>query len=243
MDIADTWAVRYYEWSLQQAREEFEAGFPLLALVQGRIAFAMIEYANLLDARDRMQLATALVKRLNTRALAIEGKSLNSAESNLLEDFLNRDKRADPRGPSGVPLFASKKQQHLTEKIDSGVVSRGDRTAVRKLVTRELGSVIGSSVSKPSGAVKYEIPTPGWRMKTTIDYGGSHGQITYAHVIVPSDGRPLFPPIHLCGWLGIAGQTSWDLYTSEQEEEVAAGIVRVVSWFAARWDALTRNLQ
>lgn len=79
-------------------------------------------------------------------------------------------------------------------------------------------------------------------MKTTIDYGGSRGQITYSHVLVPSDGRPLFPPIHVCGWLGIAGQTSWDLYTSGQEEQVAAGIVGVVSWFTERWHDLVLNL-
>ena len=83
MDIADAWAVRYYEWSLQQAEQEFKEGFPLLSLVRGRIGFATVEYAKSLDSHDRIQLATALVKRLNTRALAIKGESLDVAESRL----------------------------------------------------------------------------------------------------------------------------------------------------------------
>jgi hypothetical protein len=243
MELADLWAIRYYEWSLQQAQDEFRSGFPLLSHVLGCSAFKVIEYAGTLDALRREKIPAALVKRFNARAMALLGDTLSPVELKLVNGYLSHDKKVDAQGTVlGMFPYASEKQRIFNERIDSGVARRGKRQIIRKMVTEQLAETLGSPISDSSGTVKYENNANGWRLRTIVDYGGSYGQISYGHVLIPEGLGPLFPPIHLCGWMGLAGETRWDLYTSGQEGEVAASIVQLVSWFVERWVPLTDSL-
>jgi len=58
------------------------------------------------------------------------------------------------------------------------------------------------------------------------------------HVCIREGAAPQQLPIHICGWLGLAGQTSWDLYTSDDETEVANGITTLVSSFLLQWNLI-----
>lgn len=227
MELTDRWAVRYYEWSCEHSEDEFRSGFPLLSTVLGASAWKLIEYAETLSALERSRLPSALVKRFNARALALIGHAIDPQETKLIDEYLN---------------FSSEKRRVFYEQIDYGYAKRGNKRVIRKMVTKQLGNVIGEALLDPSGTVKYEMKANGWRLRTLIDYGGSYGQITYGHALIPDGLNPLFPTISLTRWMGVGGDTTWDAFTAGQEEEVAASIARLVSWFVERWIPLVDSL-
>ena len=240
--FSDLWAVRYYEWSRRRTEEEFRMGFRLLSLVLGRIAFQLIEYAATLDDARRKQLQVALPKRFHGRALSILGEKIDPGEADLIDGFLNHDKVLEPSGVRAMRPYASVREQEIISRIDSGDTYRGNRELIKKRVLDGLRSTLGLPERNASGIVRYAIIASDWRLWTTMDFGGSYGQITYAHVCTREGAAPQQPPIHICGWLGLAGQTSWDLYTSGDEAEVATGITTLVNWFLAQWNDLIRTL-
>jgi hypothetical protein len=244
MELTDRWAVLYYEWSLDQADEEFLREFPLLSLVHGRSTFQLIEHARSLSTPERRRLAVALVKRFNERAMSLKGEVLNAEEQRLINGYLDHNIRLTEAGKRRLLPFASDGERRISELLHSGTAQKGKPSLVRKAVSKQLKQDLGSPTSKPSGTQGYVMEIPGWRLRTTIDYGGSHGQITYAHTITPLEEirRPLQPPIHLCGCMGVSGQTSWDLYTLDDTDQVANSICTVISWFAEQWRALAASL-
>jgi len=216
----ERWSAHYYRWSVKRTIEEFENDFPYLSRVLWRNSFKLIEYARSLEPARRLRLAHALAKRFNPLALGIVGEVIEREEQGLIEQFLE---------------YRSAKEIFVTEQIESGRAQKGSRHSVKKMVGPILTEILGIPLIVPSGVCKYESQISGCRVRTTIDYGGSYGQITYAHSIIPGGRQPLQPPIHICGWMGIAGQTSWDLYTLEQEAEAADGLVAVISQFVKNW--------
>lgn len=244
MELADRWAILYYAWSLDRADEEFRTEFPLLSLVHGRNTLKLIEYARSLAVNERRTLAIALVKRFNERAMRLKGDLLIEEERSLIEGYLNYDVRLTEAGKRRLLPFASDAERHINELLRSGSAQKGRPSLVRKSVSKQLRQKLGSPTSSRSGTQSYVAEIPGWRLRTMIDYGGSYGQITYAHTITPTAGsrRPLQPPIHLCGCMGAAGQTSWDLYTLDDTDQVANSICTVISWFVKEWRTLTDSL-
>jgi hypothetical protein len=245
MELTDRWAMHYYEWSVGQAEQEFCAGFPLLSLVQGSSAFKLIECAGSLNSDERRKLAVALVKRFNERAMNLKGHIINVEERSLIERYLDYNIRITEAGKRRMLPFASEAERRISDEIHSGRAQKGRASLVRKVLSERIEQKLGPPAAKPSGAQNYAVEIPGWRLRTTIDYGGSYGQITYAHTIASTAGSPtrLQPPIHLCGCMGVAGRTSWDLYTVQDTESVASSIYSVVCWFVDRWLDLTEHLK
>ncbi len=244
MELIDRWAILYYEWSLNRATDEFLGEFPLLSLVRGRSAFQLIEYAKSLGIHERRGLAVALVKRFNERAMGLKGQIINAEEQSLTQGYLDYNIRITEAGKRRMLPFASEAERRISDEIHSGRAQRGRASLVRRALSERLKQKLGAPTSKPSGTQSYAVEAPGWRLRTAIDYGGSYGQITYAHTITPTAVRrsPLQPPIHLCGCTGVAGQTSWDLYTLDDTDEVADSICTVISWFVNEWRTLTDSL-
>ncbi len=245
MELTDRWAILYYEWSLGQAEQEFCTNFPLLSLVQGRSTFKLIEYAGSLKSDERRKLATALVKRFNERAMSLKGDVISGEEQSLIRGYLDYNIRITEAGKRRMLPFASEAERRISDEIHSGSAQKGRASLVRKVLSERFRQKLGPPTSKPSGTQSYMTEIADWRLRTTIDYGGGYGQITYAHTIAPIAGspRPLQPPIHLCGCMGVSGQTTWDLYTAEDTEKVGNSIYTVACWFVDRWQKLTDHLK
>jgi hypothetical protein len=204
----------------------------------------LIEYARSLSTDERQRLAIALVKRFNERAMGLKGDFLSQDEQSLIQEYLDYDVRLTEAGKRRLLPFASDAERRISELLQSGNAQKGKPSLIRSGVSKQLGQMLGPPTSKPSGTQSFVVEAPGWRLRTTIDYGGSHGQITYAHTITSTAAsrRPLQPPIHLCGCMGVAGQTSWDLYTLDETDEIANSICTVISWFVKEWRTLTGSL-
>jgi hypothetical protein len=141
-------------------------------------------------------------------------------------------------GEMAMLPFASEREKSIRNELDSNSKRKPDRKAVKKLVTQSLSISLGSpTVNK--GGIEYETSTPHCKVRTNIDFGHTWGaMISYSHVILPNENLPLQPPVHICGWMGLAGQTAWDLYTADETRDVADNIVTLVTWFLGRWQEL-----
>lgn len=144
MELADRWAIRYYEWSCKQAEEESRSDFPLLSHVLGTSAWRLIEYWGTLNSPARERLPRALVKRFNARALSLIGDTIDAQEIKLIDGYLNYDKVLDSNGAArGMRAYASEKERIFNEQIDTGIAKRGNRRLIREMATKRLGGAAG----------------------------------------------------------------------------------------------------
>ena len=90
--VADEFAVRYYRWALADARREVEENFPLLRTVKAALPMRAVAYLESLAGDERLQAATALVKRNHRRAVALTGDVWGADE-----DRIDREYRAAAR--------------------------------------------------------------------------------------------------------------------------------------------------
>lgn len=239
MDLSDRFAIRYYEWSLQRAKEELQSGFPLLSGVRNTHAFKLIDLAEKLTPGDRENLLVGLVKRFHVRAAQLGSFEITPHEKELIDLYMNQGHVKQTNGRMAMLPFASAREKNIREELDANSKMKPDRKAVKKLVAQNLTGSLGSPTVNKGGVVEYETNAPHWRVRTDIDFGHTwEAMISYSHVILRDGSLSLQPPMHICGWMGLAGQTSWDLYTVEDTAEVADSIVTLITWFLGRWQEL-----
>jgi hypothetical protein len=239
MDFTDQFAVRYYEWSLERVGEELRDRFPLLSKVRNPHSFKLLELVQRLSPAEQEHLLVALVKRFHVRAGDLGKFVISPAEQELIDLYLNTGYVKQSNGKIAMLPFASERERRIREELDLNAAKRPDRKAIKKLVTRNLTNGLGAPTRNRGGTVEFESSIPNWTITTDIDFAHTWGpMISYSHVIIPEGDLPLQPSIHICGWMGLAGQTTWDLYTADDTEEVADSIVMLISWFLGRWREL-----
>ena len=237
--IADRFAFQYYEWSLERSKEECRSGFPLLSLVKGTHAFTFLEIAQTLAPNVREQFCVALVKRFHPRAGALGHFTMTCEEQELVDIYLNHRYESDASGGVAMRPFGSQRERALTERWESQAAKKPKRSVIKKLVGRALQGYGTSQSSGGSGELIYRTIGQGWSVDTHIDFGNTWGpMVSYAHVLIPDGQAPIIPDVHICGWMGIAGQTQWDLFTDEEVGEVADGVATLVKWFSGCWQDL-----
>jgi hypothetical protein len=239
MHIADHFALHYYRWSLERAKEECRSGFPLLSLVKGTHAFTVLEVVQTLSPEAKEQFSVALVKRFHPRAAALGAFHMSPEEHRLVDLYLNHGYKTNARGETCMLPFASERERAVKEGWESGDSQKPRRTAVKRLVARALQSCGYEGNNTRAGELIYQNAASGWIMQTHIDFGHTwKPMISYAHVLIPPGQQPLVPDVHICGWMGIAGQTQWDLFTDQETEEVAQNIATLIRWFGGCWQDL-----
>jgi hypothetical protein len=87
--LSDEFAIRYYRWSLDDARRELRENFPLLRAVKSSLVIRAIAYLESLADRDRLCGATTLVKRSHRRAVELAGDSWGAEDEAIDRDYRN----------------------------------------------------------------------------------------------------------------------------------------------------------
>jgi len=233
--MVDHFAQKYYHWSLDQALKECESGFPMLSNVQGTHVFRFFEFVETLNLEDQKTLAVALVKRFHVRAGQLGLFSISESEKRLLRAFEMHGYTTNEFGKVAMLPFASERERRTKSLLESDKNIRPDRKAVKKIVKQRLS---GSDYEMNTNAAGITLGAHAseWTLRTVIDFGHTWGPtISYGHSLQHSSGLILQPEIHICGWMGIAGMTQWDLYTKDETDVVAEGIIKLINWFLIRW--------
>lgn len=236
--MIDQFTQLYYQWSLDQAVKESDSGFPMLSGVRSSHIFKFFEFAETLNREDQKTLSVALVKRFHVRAGQLGLFSISESEKRLLQAFEMQGYTTNESGKLAMLPFASEREHRTKSLLESDKNIRPDRKAVKKIVKQRFK---GSDyvMTTEDGEIRLQAHAGEWTLRTVIDFGHTWGPtISYGHSLQHSSGLILQPEIHICGWMGIAGMTQWDLYTKDETETVAESIINLIDWFLMRWSEL-----
>jgi len=122
--LSDEFAIRYYRWSLDDARRELRENFPLLRTVKSSLVIRAIAYLESLADRDRLCGATALVKRSHRRAVELAGDSWGAEDEAIDRDYRNAGRIPRPDEADKLKLdrgqFLSAVKAELTPVLGTG---------------------------------------------------------------------------------------------------------------------------
>jgi hypothetical protein len=200
--------VRYYRWAFDEAIRDTREGFPRLRLVTGAVAVKNYRYLSDLGEQQRETLARAMVKRFHPRAVELTGEGLAPVEHRALaEKDATLWGMEDPPRPTG---------------------SRRARAAPLRRKIRGASQRIGKTLEESRSGERFELQVSGWTVRTVVNYSSKP---SYIQFVVGGDGQVLRDGIAVLSWLGVAGQSVWDLAESGDEADTAAAMIRAATYF------------
>ena len=78
-DLQRDFNVRYYHWALQDFRREIQHDFPFLRGFKTGSAFEIVEMMSKMSSREKLLLASALVKRFHKDGVQAAGDRIAGA--------------------------------------------------------------------------------------------------------------------------------------------------------------------
>jgi hypothetical protein len=238
MDIQqakDEFAVRYYQWAMEDFWREIREGFPLLRRIKGSRVPRLLAIVESLQPEEQFRLAVALVKRVHPRALELLHAPLTTEEKVLVSRLLD------------LLVIPTPGEMEISRQITVGTISlKVSRKGFAALIKKELQPILGN-VTERCGPHEwlYTTPIENWIVYTFIDVGGRHHQLNYEHTIGLPD-TPLYTNlverVSLLRWLGITGQTMWDELTEPELPEAAKTLALLCSHFMQATPKLLEGL-
>lgn len=217
----DQFAVRYYRWALEDFRREVREGLPLLRTIKGSFAVRAVTYMDSFGG-DQLRLATALVKRAHPKALTLVGESPSPEEEALIAGYDN-----------GTRLRTREEDEYNAALLADAPRLKINRGRFLSVIKEQLAPVFGNE-GEPFSTKdewRYQTGIGEWTVQTYIDVGGSVHQLAYSHAIRAAEHRYLNENVSIFRWLGIGGQTSWNLLTDADTSAAALSISRVCAHF------------
>jgi hypothetical protein len=205
---ADWFEIRYYRWGLDQALRDSREGFPRLRLVNGAVATANYRYLAGLGDDEREALIRAMAKRFHPRAVELEGESMLQAEERLLD---RKDTAIWTMGNLSRPIGTR------------GARAGGIRKGIRAVSAR-----IGERLEESKSSERFEQRSAGWSVRTVVVYSSNP---SYIQFVLGANEKYLRDGISILSWLGVAGQSAWDLAFEGQEANTSASMVRAATYF------------
>jgi hypothetical protein len=231
--LSDEFAIRYYRWSLDDARRELRENFPLLRAVKSSLVIRAIAYLESLADRDRLCGATALVKRSHRRAVELAGDSWGAEDEAIDRDYRNAGRIPRPDEEWSRPA-----------RLDEADKLKLDRGQFLSAVKAEPTPVLGTGEPfSTKHEWRYATPLGPWTLETFIDVGATAHQLAYSHAIRAAAPRPLREGVSLCGWLGIGGgHTTWNQLTQVDAAAAAQSLARICAHFVQAVPTLVAGL-
>lgn len=229
----DEFAVRYYQWAMEDFRREMREGFPLLRKIKGSASLRLVTLMQSLGQDEQILLSSGLVKRFHRRATNLLKEPLTAQEDSLCQGYV----------ASIITPIPAKGE--IERRIRAGIARRVNRSRLAALCKKDLQPILGnpSDVWGPRECW-YETPIDGWNVCTNVHtYGGNFYQLNYHHRIHPSGSvYELENGISVLAWLGITSMTNWDLLTDQDMSQAARTLALVCSHFIQAVPSLLKGI-
>ena len=180
----------------------------LIRSVKGTSALRAETHLQRLSPIERVEVLEALTKRFHPRAMAITGDTLSARQTALLE------KKERAVREIRLPLEAAADSTQKTARMSS--------SRLRTLAKRELAP-LGELVPMTSRVSRYENRIGSWTVHTIVSIGSP---CYYLQYIRADAATSLQEGISVLAWLGVAGQTTWDLARAGDEKETIGSIAK-----------------
>lgn len=85
----DEFAVRYYQWAMEDFRSEMREGFPLLRQIKGSTSLRLVTLMESLGQDEQILLSSGLVKRFHRRATELLNEPWTAKEDRLCQGYVS----------------------------------------------------------------------------------------------------------------------------------------------------------
>ena len=186
-----------------------------------------LEYYRTRSAIDRVEMLTALVKRFHVPALEVANERLTPRELQLIANW-----NVAMRQPSSFEISRA-------TAISSTPRPKMKQRRFASLARKQLEPMLGKPEVGSKTTSRYRVSLDGWTISTWVNYGSPPYLL---HHIRFADGRSLRENISLLAWLGISGQTTWELAEDGDEPDVASAIGDICTHFLTAVPKLLADL-
>jgi len=218
-------AGRYHQWKFRDARRELDQDFPLLRTVRNPSVYRFLEMTEPMPKEERWQLMKALVKRFHNAGLAHVPETITPADQHLIKRYLEYDfGDIAPGVRAKLHFVRGRGQKHLRTQGENLNLATVDRTGIQRAIIARLKGICGETLGQYSGADAYFQKRIGsWTMRTEFGTRSRFRHIDYSHRLISPGGMIVAQGMSLLQWLGIAGETTWQLQgESEIQDAVDA---------------------
>lgn len=229
--LQDEFALRYYEWSLEQSNKELEEDFPHVRRVKSSLVFLFLEFIESRTRAELRELMTGGLKRFQQRAVELKGEKISAREQEIHQQFINYF--SEPvviHGTAMTSFRVSKRERQLREEELAGQLRfNQDKKKFRGELKRKFQSAALNPESEFRSGLSYCEQFGNWYLMTSLDVSGK-SQLEYSQRIacrrtIDTCLTDLLPGASLLSWCGIHPNTRYDLIKEDELEEVAASVL------------------
>lgn len=242
MELNKRFAVNYYQWAKAEFQREINHEYPLLSTLRCSASLKIYEFMLTLPVDDRRKLALALSKRGNQEAALLCDEPFSDYEKELLHAYSRHNVMEYPIIGSVYYCGPSKRAQEIEEAIKSKQLSaqhsnKTFRAAVLKRVSETLG---GTPSIDQFGIITHVAEANDWKIITSVALEGKF-PMRYTQFLTTSSG--LYQETSFLRWMGIMGDTLWDLVTTDVTEDAIEQLVALCARFLSEGPKLlTENV-
>jgi hypothetical protein len=225
--VREEFTLRRYRWALGDAKREVAEDFRMLRLEKSALSLAFVQFAQRLNAGDRLALLTGCIKRAYPRALELTRDVMTSREESLynLEAAHVQTGIAKGLWPFGLQERAKIGKKELRKFLRDNLAAGG------------LGEF--DSWQLPA-EWRYRVRIGNWIVETYFDTGGSFRQVGFSHAI--RGPKDILLMQRLVGGL-CAGSNEWDMITDSDLPRVADDLVVLARHFIDSMPQLLAGLE
>jgi hypothetical protein len=230
LPLQDEFALRYYEWSLEQAEKEIEEDFPQVRWVKSSLVFEFVEGRCRAEVRDLM---TGGIKRFQQRAAALRGERLTEKEQTIHRQFVDyfSEETVIQRKPM-TGFRVSRRERQLRDQEFAGTLKfHQNKKSLRGELKRQFQSAGFKAESEFSTGLNYCEQLGDWFLVTALDVSG-RSQLDFSHRVaarrtIDTCVTDLLSGTSLLSWCGIHRNTRYDLIREDELDNVAESILAV----------------
>lgn len=231
LPLQDECALRYYEWSFEQAEKELEQDFPHVRRVKSSLVFLFLEFVEGHTRAETRDLMTGGIKRFQQRAAELRGESLTEKEQAIHRQFVDFFSEEIVIQEKPMTSFrVSRQERQLRDQELAGTLRfQQNKKNFREELKRKFHSAGFKAESEFSAGLNYCEQFGDWYLMTTLDVSGK-SQLTCSHRLAarrtidtcPTD---LLPGANLLSWCGIHPNTRYDLIREDELDCVAESVL------------------
>jgi hypothetical protein len=235
--LQDEFALRYYEWSLEQVGRELEDDFSHIREVKSSLVFLFLEFVEGHSRAEVRDLMTGGIKRFQQRGAELRGERLTEKEQTIHRQFV--DFFSEEIVIQGKPMTSfrvSRRERKLRDQELAGTLKfHQNKKSLREELKRKFQSAGFKAESEFTAGLNYCEQLGDWYLMTALDVSGK-SQLDSNHRVaarrtMDTCFTDLLAGANLLSWCGIHPNTRYDLLREDELDNVAESILVVYRLF------------
>jgi hypothetical protein len=235
--LQDEFAVRYYEWSLEQAEKELEEDFLHVRGVKSSLVFLFLEFVEDRTRTEVRDLMTGGIKRFQQRAAQLRGERLTKKEQTIHRQFVDFfSEEIIIQGKPMTGFRVSRQERQLRDQELAGTLKlHQNKKGLREELKRKFQSAGLKAENEFRAGLNYCEQLGDWYLMTALDVSGKSqldcGHRVVARRTIDTCFTDLLAGASLLSWCGIHPNTRYDLLREDELGNVAESILTVYRLF------------